>query len=164
MIINCRGLYCPGFKTKGPLSVIIHTMKFMNWVGLIFLLSISWFTSQIVWSYSNVAYPFLLGPEIWKDTAGKVDIFVAGSGTGGTISGVGKYLKMKNPAVKVICVEPAESPVISGKSLQYHKYHTEHVKEKVSPPMIKCFDKQKKNLLRNELPRISKIVSCWLLQ
>lgn len=54
------------------------------------------------------------GPEIWNDTEGHVDVFVAGAGTGGTISGVGRYLKSKNPAVHIVAVEPASSPVLSG--------------------------------------------------
>ena len=114
-----RALGCRLVLTEGPRGMkgaIARATEIAEKLG-----DRAWMPRQ----FDNPANPAIhyrtTGPEIWADTDGKVDVFVAGVGTGGTITGAGRFLKEKNPEIRIVCVEPAESPVISGGEPSPHK-------------------------------------------
>jgi cysteine synthase len=114
-----RALGCKVVLTEGPKGMKASIARAEEIAGR--LGNRAWIPRQ----FDNPANPEIhyktTGPEIWADTGGKVDIFVSGVGTGGTITGTGRYLREKKPGIQIICVEPAESPVISGGSPSPHK-------------------------------------------
>jgi cysteine synthase A len=114
-----RALGCKVVLTEGPKGMkaaIARAEEILSRLG-----ARGWMPRQ----FDNPANPAIhyrtTGPEIWTDTEGKVDIFVSGVGTGGTITGAGRYLRERNPSIRIVAVEPAESPVLSGGEPSPHR-------------------------------------------
>jgi len=109
-------------------SVIIEPTSGNTGIGLAYVAAVKGYRIILTMpeqQFNNPANPIVhektTGPELWNDTDGKIDILVGGVGTGGTVTGAGKYLKSKKPSVKVVAVEPAASPVLSGGAPGPHK-------------------------------------------